>query len=199
MKYEVTFEVLRGPAGPIPRAEATVYLSGWSSGPEKYRCDLKIKSPTATQPAVLIIGHYRDEFYLMDPLTKTVHIGNSPAVLGAAQQFLRALHMLELVHPMPFAEEINAPKQQFLGKKLVGSEECDEIRVAYAGGKREALWFIGSRDFLPRAVHRIFQTPAGVEESQQQLTELVINPTLTEDIFKPKFPPDYKQTREAAQ
>ena len=24
VKYEVTFEVLRGPAGPIPRAEATV-------------------------------------------------------------------------------------------------------------------------------------------------------------------------------
>ena len=121
-------------------------------------------------------------------------------LLGAAHpKEIIGKTMLEFVHPTPFSDEINADKKELTGSKKIGGEDCYEVHVVYAGGRAEAIWHFSKTDFLPRARHDIFTTPAGEKGGQQRiLTDLVVDPKFDKDAFKLTLPKGYTKTDDFA-
>ncbi len=113
-----------------------------------------------------------------------------PAVLGSAARMIRGFGMLEFVHPSPFSDELNADKAELLGTEKIDGQECDKIRVVYAGGQLESIWFFSQKDHLPR---RRIHSRQGQEGSYTvTVTDLEIAPTLEAGTFKFKLPDGFE-------
>ena len=103
--------------------------------------------------------------------------------------------MREFVVPEPFGDEIRGLSQTLRGTKKIGEEDCYEIAVAYADAVQEAVWCFSKKDFLPRAVQRFMPLPNGKRGGEEWvLTNLVVDPELTEDAFAFKLPSGYQRT-----
>ena len=96
-------------------------------------------------------------------------------------------------------QEINGDAQLITGSKMVGDEECHEMRIIYSGGRGEAVWWFSKRDFLPRGVQRILVSPSGKRAIQQWLiTDLLVDPELSEETFLFPVPEGYTKTNRPA-
>lgn len=182
--------------------EGTVLLSGWvETGtrplrgvPKRYRCDITTTDRHSGKTRRLAIGADGESFYLIDHDAKKIYAGSTPDVLGSISRPAVALWLREFIHPEPFSDEINGDDQVLRGSKRIGDEDCHEIHIIYKGAIGEAFWWFSKRDFLPRGVQRVMNTPAGERAIQQwQITNLVADPKLSEDAFKLVIPDGYQK------
>ena len=66
--------------------------------------------------------------------------------------------------------------------------------IKYTDARGEAVWWFSKRDFLPRGVQRVMNTPSGQRAIQQwQITNLAPDPRLAEDAFKLVIPEGYEK------
>ena len=184
--------------------EGTVLLSGWVETskeplrgvPKRYRCDIATTDPHSGKTRRLTIGADGESFYLIDHDARKVFTGPTPDVLGSISRPAVALWLREFIHPEPFSDEINGDDQMLTGSKRIGDEDCHEIHIIYENAIGEAFWWFSKRDFLPRGVQRVMNTPAGERAIQQwQITNLVADPKLGEDAFKLVIPDGYEKAK----
>ena len=180
--------------------EGTVLMSGWRppleertrGAPARYRCDVTTAEPYSGEVRRLTIGTDGASFYLIDHDARKVYAGPQPEVLGSMSRPAVAIWLREFVHPTPFSDELTGDAQALEGSRKIGDEDCYEIRIIYKDAVGEAVWWFSKRDFLPRGVQRFLTTPSGERAIQQwQITNLVVDPKLSDDAFKLVIPPGY--------
>lgn len=184
--------------------EGTVVMSGAVDvprtrdlvAPKRYLCDVITTDPHSGKTRHLAIGADGKSYYLIDHDAKKVYVGSTPEVLGTISRPAVALWMREFIHPEPFSDEINGDTQVLTDSKRIGDEDCYEIHIIYKNAIGEALWWFSKRDFLPRGVQRVMNTPSGQRAIQQwQITNLVADPKLPEDAFKLVIPERYAKVK----
>jgi len=184
----------------LPTAEGKMVLAGWANNsPAKYRVELKIKRPGASDVIELGAGANGDTTFLVDHKNKKAHEDIDPAVLGGARRDVSLITMAEFVQPDAFSDEISSEKPELKGAAKVGNEDCYEVHVKYAQPNVEAVWFFSKKDFLPRRVDRMNVNREGKKAGRQLIiTDLVVNPKITDDAFKLVAPPGYTKTDDFA-
>ncbi len=167
---------------------------------EKWRVEGTMTPRGSAEKKELAGGCDGENYYLIDHAAKKVYVDLDPGVMGRTGQRLAALRMLEYSHPTPFEDEINADEKTLRGTPTIAGEECYEIAVKYSGGRGEAVWYFSKNDYLPRRVDRVFANPSGGEKAHTELTlsEVKVDPPLTENPFKLAVPEGYEQVDDFA-
>lgn len=181
--------------------EGVVTLGGDATAPPlptKFRIEAKFQPPGSSEPVEALVGSDGDKFWLIDHKAKTAYADIEPAVLGRRGQAATALSMVEFIHAQPFSDEINAKKKELRGTKKIGNEECYEIYVMYAMNDSETVWFVSKKDFLPRRCDRIVSRGGQTGAMELEISELTVDPKLTDDPYKLVVPEGYKQSDEVA-
>jgi len=106
------------------------------------------------------------------------------------------LLLREFVSDNAYADDIAAPKATYLGTDTVAGVECDVVSVVRSEGKMEVRWYLGKADALPRRVERtvFLSDEAGGGKLTMTLSNLVVDPPLSDDLFSTQPPPGYTRT-----
>ena len=193
-RYKCTFERL-GEQGQMPKVEGTVLLTGWTGGgPAKFKIEAKVKQPNSEEETRISAGGDGNEFYVVDHKNKKAYVDIDQAVMGRTGRPAQLIVVAEFTHPTPFSDEINGQKQELRGSKTIAGEDCYEIYVQYTSAQQEAVWHFSKKDFLPRARLDIFKGPDGGEIKQQKtLSNLEVDPKLSDDAFKFSLPEGFER------
>lgn len=200
VKYTAKVEGTGAAQATAAVAQGTCVLSGgWnnsSMSPKKFRCEVKYKSRPKSSWRNVTIGTDGEQFYLIDHKNQKAHVGSNFSIWGRHRRGATAVLTGEFMHPTPFNDEINGDTQELKGSKMVGDEDCYEVRVVYASAAGEAIWCVSKKDFLPRSRHDLLRSPSSGERSGQLriMMDLVIDPPLSEGEFKLRLPDGYEQT-----
>lgn len=199
VKYTATFKGTGAAASRAPQVEGSAVLAGESrSGLDKFFFQVKATRPGSSDVREFTAGSDGDVSFLIDPRAKKAYEDIDPAVLGSDGRLAQSLAMREFTHPTPFSDEINGESAILKGTTKIGDEECYEIHIKYAAAQR-AKWFFSKRDYLPRAVERIFPSQDGAARGTLlTLTNLVTNPKFDKDPFKLVLPEGFEKTDDFA-
>ena len=196
----------------VPDVKGTVVLgeeSEWEVA--KFRVEVSIRSDKSSdesdektdaaggmgEPLELTAGCDGDNFFLIDPGTKTVYRDMDPAVLGKHSRNLQRVLMREFTAKAPFEEELKAEEIKLEGTETVYDQECYKIRLKTK--ESNAVWYFAKKDFLPRRVDRIHKNGEGEEGmTKLVLSNLRIDPKLKVDPFSPNAPAGFKTTDDFA-
>ena len=81
---------------------------------------------------------------------------------------------------------------RYEGVQKVGEVECDVIHVVYdADDAREARWYFGREDFLPRRVDRI--VPGGDATYSIAITRLEVDSEIDPGVYRPSPPAGFEE------
>ncbi len=203
VSYSTTIAPTGAAKGRRPRLQGQAFLSGWVRGrPARFRHVITQKNPGEEKTQSFTGGWDGENFYLIDHQTKTAYVDMDPQVMGKMSRVLRGFGMLEFVHPTPFSDEINGVSQKLEGVEDIAGEPCYKVHVEYTAGGPQANWFFSTKDFLPRRVVRLFNTPGGQTAGlQTTVSHLKIIPSGSndlDDLSAFKLPKGYKQTDDFA-
>lgn len=167
-------------------------------GIERFSCQVKIKPPKSEETLEFMAGSDGDNYFLVDPKTKTVYEDMDPGVLGSHSRNIRRVVMTELGVPEPFSKELKTEKIEVKGMAKVGDEECFEV-LAAAPNAPELTWYIAKKDFLPRKLTRkITNDKNEIGTTELTLSEFVANPKDAKEPFKLAVPEGFKKTSDFA-
>lgn len=200
VSYSTTIAPTGAAKGRRPRFQGQAFLYGWAhGGPARFRHNITQKNSGEDKTQSFTAGKDDENFYLIDHQTKTAYVDIDPQVMGKMSRTIRNFAMLEFVHPAPFSDEINGTSQKLEGIEDIAGEPCYKIHVEYAVGGPQANWFFSTKDFLPRRVVRLFNTPGGQTAGlQTTVTHLKIIQSDSKDLSEFKLPEGYKQTDDFA-
>ena len=178
-----------------PATDGSVILVqvGDDGASNKFRIIGKGTMPNSAETIEFDMGGDGETFFLIDPVSKIAYEDIDPAVVGRAGRIGRALIMREYTHPTPFSDEINGDKQELQGVVKVGDHDCYKIHVVYQNAS-EAVWYFSTKDFLPRRVERII----GNGGSDLIVTDLVVEPKISDDTFKLVLPEGFTKSDDFA-
>ncbi len=181
-------------------AEGKGLMSGWADGmPERFYGYVKTTKPGSGEPIEVTGGGNGESYFLIDHRTKKGYQDMDPDVMGSGGQALANLNMLELVHPAPFDDEINADSVELQGKETVGGVQCYKIHVVYRGRQGESTWFFSTEDYLPRRRVRRFTDPTrGEGWLDITLTDLEVDPEVGPETFRMKLPKGFEMVDDFA-
>jgi hypothetical protein len=199
VRYQVKYEGTGWVKQFVADAEGSVMLGERSQHDiARYRCEVKLTPPGATEAIELCGGSDGDLFYLIDPKTKTVYADIDEAVIGTHSANFQRVLLPDFVAEEPLAEDLEAEKFELKESTLVGGEPCYQVQVVRSE-TRETLWSISKNDLLPRRVHRIYREPdRGEGATDLELTELVAKTTFDPAPFMLRVPDGYTKTDEFA-
>lgn len=184
-----------------PKISGTVTFAGWAyNAVEKFRVQMKVLRPPATEPVEVIAGSDGQVVYLVDHAKKKVFADLDPAVLGAQAAPVRVTMIDDFLNPNAFADELKSEKIDLAGPTQVNGEDCHEVHCkAKADSESETVWFISTKDHLPRRMDMIFPSRDGKQGGRRIiLSDLAVNPKLDGDPFKLVVPEGYTKTDEFA-
>ncbi len=181
-------------------AEGEGVMFGWTGGaPEKFNARVKTTKLGSGEPMEVTGGSDGETYFLLDHLTRKAYQDIDPDVMGSGGQALRNIVMVELIHPAPFDDEINADLIELQGKETIGGVECYKVHVVYRGGQGESTWFFSTEDYLPRRRVRHLADPERGEGSIEiTLTELEVDPEVGPEAFTMKLPEGFEQVDDFA-
>ncbi|MBI4716797.1 MAG: hypothetical protein HY763_03255 [Planctomycetes bacterium] len=197
-RYKVSFQGTGSLAPRMPKCEGAVVVSG-KGEQAKFRIQAKLEGPASAETREFTVGNDGEQYYLIDPAKKLVYADLDPGVVGGDGSFaVQQMNMIEYAHPTPFDHEVNSEKAQIKGTVKVGDEECYEIHVHYRANL-DAVWYFSKKDFLPRRVDRL-RAGTGDEKgaTEQIITELVVDPKLSDADFKLVVPEGFEKTDDFA-
>lgn len=203
IKYSAVAKGLGADEARRPTVTGTAIFGGWiSGGPAKYRFDVKVQKPGATDAVDYIAGTDGEIVYLVDSTAKTVYADMDPAVLGSNGRFARAILLGKIVDPDAFKDELAAEKAELKGTISVEGHDCYQVSVDFGPDRGEVSWYISKSDFIPRKSERVFPGPNGEKGGRVvTLSNVVINPkppTDGVDPFAVVVPEGFKKTDDFA-
>jgi len=163
-----------------------------SHQPPAIRADVTIK-PVGGGPDkhLRVAAHDRFVTFIDDDekywLTQEMPAGES--LLNVAKQ----LHMIEFSHPTPFTDELTGRVQKYERSEEVVGEPCDVVYVEYQQEGLKARWYFSQRDHLPRRVDRIFASGRAAGTRTLMISDLDVNPSISESDFEPPCPTCYEK------
>jgi hypothetical protein len=176
----------------VPAAEGETAAEGWLGFmPKRFLTRVKTTKPGTGEVVELSGGGDGDLYYLIDHAAKKVWVDMDPGVMGNTGRPVAGFGMAEFLHETPFDDELNADTVELLAEQEVGGEPCHQVRVVYAGGQGESIWFFSKNDSLPRRRIRKFEAQGNAGEIQMTVTKLEVNPKFDAAAFAVKVPEGY--------
>jgi hypothetical protein len=201
VQYDFVFEGLGDARAKLGKIEGSMTLSGYMyGGPEKSLIDVTATKPDSSESCHITGGSDGEVHYLINHKAKKAHTDIDSKVVGKYKHTLHAGVMIEFLVDEPYRDEIKGKAQKLTGSKVINGEDCYEVFVVYATKKKQvATWYFSKKDFLPRGRVDEWDVGEGRTFSQQKMiANLVVEPKLDEDAFKPKLPEGYTTTDEFA-
>ncbi len=138
-------------AAQVGSMQAKVIASGQTpAGPKKFRIEATLK-PARGDAFKTTLCNTGEMFYALNHRDKLLHQDIEASVAGflgdAQQAIVNEFHLDD-----PFQDEIKA-KIDLRESKQIGGVDCWQVHLIFDGADAgsETLWFIGKKDFLPRA------------------------------------------------
>lgn len=160
---------------------------------------LQVEMPGDDDPPIrLTAGCDGNEYFLVDPTSKTVYADLDPEVLGSNSRSLQRLLLSEFGNKAPFQDELKSDQITLAQAESVAGEDCHVVRVP---GKNapDTMWWISKKDHLPRRVRHLYtDKQQGEGATELTLSALVVNPPVREDPFRVRVPSGYKKTDDFA-
>jgi len=168
----------------------------------RFYCEVEMKKPDWDAPQSFTAGCDGNEYYLIDAKTKKAHHDMDPVVLGANSRDIQRVSMREFTADEPFKDELAAKDISLTSTKTIDGEMCYEVEIKTEGGRQKAVvWWISTKDFLPRGVKRVHAPRGG--EGEDGSTQLMIRNVIATkknkpEVFTLKVPAGYTKTDEFA-
>lgn len=198
VSYTIHYKGTEWIAAFVPEIKGTIVMGGRSEHDiDRFFCDLKITPPESSELRELSAGSDGNEFFLVDPPTKTVHQDMDIAVLGSAGRGIRRALLRVFTDPDPFDEVIRSGTMDLKDETRVGDEECYVVHLK-PSDPPETVWYFAKKDLLPRRVTRLYKRDDKEGTTEMLLTDVVVNPTFVRSPFKPVVPKGYTKTDEFA-
>lgn len=171
-------------------------------GVPRFYCEVSMKKLDWDESQSFTAGCDGSEYFLIDAKTMKAHHDIDPVVLGANSRDIQRVSMREFSSDEPFKDELEAKDVVLRDTKTIDGEMCYELEVKTEGGSPKAMiWWISTKDFLPRGVKRIYaaRKKGGEDGSTQLMISNVIATEKTKpEVFKLKVPQGYTETDEFA-
>lgn len=168
----------------------------------RFLSELEIRDNDSEEVSRFTIGCNGDEYFLIDPKTKSVHRDMDPIVMGTNSRNLQRLVVKEFSAKEPLKDELGAKETTLDGSTTIGGEPCYEVRVTLEDGSPKAVvWSISKKDYLPRRVIRIYAgRPEGADDGTTDITmtNLVASPNFAEGQFALSLPAGFTETDDIA-
>lgn len=180
----------------VPTIEAQAIVGGQSEWDiTRFHCKVKLTPSGLEHPIEMTAGSDGDVYYLIDTALKTVYQDMDPAVLGRHARNLQRIVLDDFASQEPLKEALEAEKVELKGSADVTGEACDRV-VVKGESPAETHWFFSKSDHLPRRVQRVYVRNDERGTTELTLSNLRVNPKLTEDPFTLRVPAGYKKTDE---
>lgn len=185
VRYQAVFRASGAAAARSPFILGSVRLAGKSfTGLHQARIDCTMELGRSQKKLTVEVGTDGKTYFIVDPASKSIHVGESASVLGTVGNDALYAVLREFGREKPFADEIAATKCELSGSAEVGGVACYELRVTYDDKGRQTTWFIGKADFLPRKVVRPMRSgEKSMGATELTLEKLEVEPKLDGDPF----------------
>ncbi|MCK5145633.1 PQQ-binding-like beta-propeller repeat protein [bacterium] len=157
-------------------------------------------SPGNPEVNSFYVGFNGNSFYAVDHEAKKLHVNFESNVMGEWAGLRRFGNLGKFGIENGFNSEINNSKLiELRGIVNIEGTECYEIYVDYPGeGSRPDIWFISTKDFLPKKYIELYTMPDGsTGEMIKVLLKVVPEPTYEKGFFDIPTLDGYTTTKEA--
>jgi len=199
VSYRAEYKVTGWATAFVPNMEGPVVIGKPSELKiQRYHCQLKVQKEGSSDVREFAAGSDGENFFIVDPNTKTVHEDIDPGVLGANGWAISQIMIPEFGAPDALDELLKSAKVEIKGKKKIGEEDCVEVRIQ-DDAPQDAVWAVSEKDFLPRRITAVFKNGQGVESTADLiLHDFKVNPTSAKSPFALVVPEGYKKTDDFA-
>lgn len=199
VSYRAEYKVVGWATAFVPNMEGPVVVGQQSKYKlQRYSCQLKVQKQGSSEAREFTAGCDGENFFIIDPKSKTAHQDIDPGVIGADGWSIMFIMIPEFGAPDALDKLLKTAKIEIKGTKKVGEEECVEVRIQ-ADDPQDAVWTVSKKDFLPRRITAVFKNGEGVESSTAlDLHDFKVNPSFAKSPFELVVPEGYKKTDEFA-
>jgi len=199
VSYRAEYKVTGWATAFVPNMEGLIIIGQLSEHKiQRYHCELKVQIEGSSEVREFTAGSDGENFYVIDPKTKTAHEDIDPGVLGANGWAISQIMIPEFGAPDALEKLLKSAKLEIKGEKKIGEEDCVELRIQ-ADDPQDAVWTVSKKDFLPRRITAVFKNGEGVESSTAlDLSDFKMNPMFVKSPFKLVVPEGYKKTDDFA-
>lgn len=196
--YKATYTPTGWVAKEVPTVEGTATVGDQSKQKvDVFVVNVKIRKAGSEDVAELSAGSDGNEYFLIDPKSKTCYKDLDPAVLGANTRNLQRIVLRDFGVPDPLAGVMKNGEIELRGEVKVGNEDCRELYMK-SRDTGTAVWAVSKKDFLPRKVTRLIKNEQGEASTELVFSDLVVNPQFIRNPFEMICPEGYKKTDEFA-
>lgn len=203
--HAVRYEARRFGTGPLARRYAQVeghaVISGGfvSRSFDVARFDASVLYPRNGIVHRLTYQADGTSYCLIDHDMKKYFRSRNPRVTGLDGKLVQSLGFPEFVIPTPFTDELNGASIERRQEKWVEGEPCYVVDVIYAKRQQRAIWYISTRDFLPRRVDRVVgSTDLSRGTVVVEISKLEVDPPIGSNMFEPEIPKNYHRSSKYA-
>ena len=186
----------------VPEVEGSAVVgkrSKWDIEP--FRCEVKIHPRESSETLEFSAGSDGDVFYLIDPKTRMVYEDMDPGVLGEQGHDIQRVVMKELAAPDPFGEKLSPDSITLEGTETIAGEACHEIHIK-SDSPPEMVWYISTKDYLPRRVRRIYpdrdDPKADPGTTELTISDVVVESKAAGALFKLVVPEGFTRSDDFA-
>ena len=199
VSYRAEYKVVGWATAFVPNMEGPVVVGQQSKHKiQRYYCQLKVQKDGSSEVREFTAGCDGENFYVVDPKTRTAHEDIDPGVLGANGWAISQIMIPEFGASDALEKLLKTAEVEIKGAKKIGEEDCLEVRIQ-ADAPQDATWTISMKDFLPRRITAVFKNGEGVESSTAlDLHDFKVNPTFVKSPFVLVVPEGYKKTDDFA-
>lgn len=179
----VTGTVTLGPVGEydVPRFYAEIVIT-----------------PHEGEPAKVTAGCNGDEYYIINPMSKTAHQDMDPGVMGSQTRNVQRVLIDDFTSKEPLKEFFEASELSMLPPENINGESCLVVEAKEEDGNAQRV-SIAERDGLPRRYQRLIESRSGeMGELAIVLSNLKVNLPLPKDTFLLKVPIGYTKSTDFA-
>lgn len=198
----VTYKATYTPAGwiakEVPSVEGTATVGDQSKQKvDVFVVNVKIRKDGSEEVTELSAGSDGNEYFMIDPKSKTCYKDMDPAVLGANTRNVQRIVLRDFGLPEPLSGVMKGGEIELRGEVKVGNEDCRELYMK-SRDTGTAIWAVSKKDYLPRKVTRIIKNDQGEATIELLISDLVVNPQFIRNPFEMICPEGFKKTDEFA-
>jgi hypothetical protein len=196
--YKATYAPTGWVAQRVPSVDGTATIGKQSKHKiDPFVVDVKIRKSGSEEVTELKGGTDGDQYFLIDPKSKTCYKDLDPAVQGGQSRNLARIVLRDFAAPEPLADILKSGEIELRGDVKIGDEDCRELYMKHADSGT-MIWAVSKKDHLPRKVTRLIQNDQGEATTELTLSDLVVNPQFVRNPFEMVCPEDYKKTDDFA-
>lgn len=198
VSYRAEYKVTGWATAFVPNMEGPVVLGKQSELKiQRYYCQLRVQKDGSSEVQEFTAGSDGENFFVINPKTKTAHQDIDPGVLGANGWAISQIMIPEFGAPDALDKLLKTAKVEIKGATKIGEEDCLEVRIQ-ADAPSDAVWTVSKKDFLPRRITSVFEMGGKEASTDLILHDFKVNPKFAKSPFDLVVPEGFKKSDDFA-